>query len=835
MKKFIKKLWLQKNEKKILLNDVKFELYKEFMHTKYKNVKLTSYLSGGNFARYKFSFTSVPDWDAVYKSNIAIVPRRFDYFQTKMINYANYVHTFNYPGNFTLRTRNVSSLHHLYLKKDLRVLTAVTDMEAQFQHNFINEIKKEQVLGKKKEATLRIRDFNEVSQQKFNPFSKNNRKPKSFSQLIKFIRNKQKWRKTNLLQFWNRFFGYTQKVHRELYFQIILYRIFQKKYNFFAFKTKRVKKLFSLMRKQKKREMIKTRTQISYLYKPIRHKKLNDLKFNLVRFISWIFYLHRGSNFSLDVKSLKQKKLFFFKPKFQNFLFKFASISKFFMFFKKWKTWVLSARNVKVKQVYPWSFFTLLLTGNISPRIVLLEKKFNLERNYLRVSRVLFKFRDKRKAVQFRNPFLSFCFRLLCFALRFSKITKNSLFYSYRYLWNTTGKEENKRIRFFKHLFFLVKRLNLRLNYMEDKRKDHVKSSKRMLIARFFGKNSVLPLQITSQVRRHTVLRKRRYCLMVLKRCIAARKQPFRPLLKNLHVILNQIAHLEKSAKFKRNIVHTICKYTSFLEFQQMVTLISPFKFFSKNMLYTVWLNESYFFFRKYRRKQGRPLLTSTTLIRPILRKLKNLGMSFLAFFIKNPVLQTNKILPMNLHKLFLNSIKNYFIPLKTFTGQHIPFSASVTKRVPFVLESLQPIKIVFSPYKQRKRSLQVNILNSKNQNLFSSWPGLVIRKISSIVGVHQAHKYTFLLNMKPKKAKRNFMAKSLTIRHASNYLYKYLRRSGGSFEVIVRTTTAITPRMEDSYVKLLMGFIYGGFDKRKKVIDLDLRQKKKKKTYNSL
>jgi hypothetical protein len=195
---------------------------------------------------------------------------------------------------------------------------------------------------------------------------------------------------------------------------------------------------------------------------------------------------------------------------------------------------------------------------------------------------------------------------------------------------------------------------------------------------------------MTSQVRRYTSLRQRRNCLIALKRFIVARPKPFRPLLNNLQILLNQIAHLKKSAKFKRNIVHTICKYTSLLEFQQMVTLISPFKFLSKNMLYSIWLNESYFFFKKYRRKQVRPLLTSTTLIRPILRKLKNLGMPFLGFFIKNPVLRTNEVLPMNLHKLFLNSIKNYFIPIKTFTGQHIPFSASVTKRMPFLLESLQ-------------------------------------------------------------------------------------------------------------------------------------------------
>jgi len=80
-------------------------------------VKLSSYISGNKFSDYKFSFTTTPYWDASYKNNISVILRRFDYFQTKMIDYRKYAHTFNYPGNFTLRTRNVSLLHHFYLKK----------------------------------------------------------------------------------------------------------------------------------------------------------------------------------------------------------------------------------------------------------------------------------------------------------------------------------------------------------------------------------------------------------------------------------------------------------------------------------------------------------------------------------------------------------------------------------------------------------------------------------------------------------------------------------------------------------------------------------------------
>jgi hypothetical protein len=154
----------------------------------------------------------------------------------------------------------------------------------------------------------------------------------------------------------------------------------------------------------------------------------------------------------------------------------------------------------------------------------------------------------------------------------------------------------------------------------------------------------------------------------------------------------------------------------------------------------------------------------------------------FLLNFLTTP---TSKPIPMNLHKVFLFSIQQFF---SGFTAKYL-VPSYYNKRLHFIqnYDFAKPIRIVFSRYKERRRSFQVNILNHTNENIFTSWPGFVIKRISQIIGYQQSHKYTFLRFMKPKSAKRNFMARILVMRHLTNFIFTNFKKTGGVFEIVLK------------------------------------------------
>ena len=597
----------------------------------------------------------------------------------------------------------------------------------------------------------------------------------------------KKWkrlsRKINIVRYWNIKWGFTYRKNLKLLYQTTIFRILQKVRKRFGIKSKRKFKTAVIMRKRKPE--VKNLRRLELFFKKMfilcyeRHFRQQIVKLKSFKLINLIFSLLKVKQL-LSVRKMKNKNKTYINI---SFIFVFHLMKMGGFSGKK------TFRKFKQKQ------YNYFFNRFFSPHFRKKTKTFSLK---------------------IKNPLLLLYYKFLYQIFRLSHIFT---------VTNIKEKKLNiilnklKRFSFLTQLFTIKRKNKLKnklsvLGNVKLYKKKHVKiTQKSNKLILFSSAVSRHIKKVKQKVLKRKILFKSKYLL--------TRTTPntFRSILANWDTILNGIVKIEKSTRFKRNVIHSLYKYSSLVQFHKTINFMFPFRFFPKNMLKTIWLKQTFIAFTNYRRRKGNSLLTNIMLIRPVLREIKNLSTIFLKFFIKNPFCESNKKIPLNVHKVFLNSLKHYFIPLRSFGENKIPYPTYSTssKRLSFTKDSLNPIKIMFSSYRQKKRTLQINILTSRNENLFSSWPGLAIKKISSIVGIHQAHKYTFLLHMKPKKAKKNVMAKSLAIRHASNFLYKYFKRKGGSFEIVVRTTTPVTSKIEDSYTRLLLSFLYKGFEKSRK------------------
>ena len=198
----------------------------------------------------------------------------------------------------------------------------------------------------------------------------------------------------------------------------------------------------------------------------------------------------------------------------------------------------------------------------------------------------------------------------------------------------------------------------------------------------------------------------------------------------------------------------------------------------------------------------------------------------------KNALLTMQKLFPLNLHKTFLNFIKDVG-NIRNIQKYPKIFKAWTTR---FLGVNYPNYKIIIRPYRQLRGSVQLNVLTENNNNLFSSWPGLVFKKPEIIVGEHQEHKYIYLRFLKRKTAKLDYNAKLLAARHVSNFLYTLLKKRPGTIEVIMR-------RPVDSMSKTLIDAVvpqyfwknkhYQKF--QKKIIRFEKKRKKKIGPFESL
>ena len=109
-----------------------------------------------NFHQYKYGYIAATELYEIYYKNIPSFPIRWDFFQIGNIDFGKYSKTFNYPGSFTLRTRNASVLQHLYATKEINpLLGEITDTENQYKHNYYLQETRDVFFNEKKKCNFK--------------------------------------------------------------------------------------------------------------------------------------------------------------------------------------------------------------------------------------------------------------------------------------------------------------------------------------------------------------------------------------------------------------------------------------------------------------------------------------------------------------------------------------------------------------------------------------------------------------------------------------------------------------------------------------------------------